>query len=151
MNSISTSRIVPYTCEEMYNLVNDIETYPEFLPWCQNSIVHECDDNEVKATLVLSAKGFTQSLTTHNLMQKNKMIEMKLVEGPLKHLESFWRFEDVSDNPNESKPQCHIFFDMEFEFSNRFIRMALEPFFDSVSNTIVNSFLARAETLYSKK
>ncbi len=149
MNSISTSRIVPYTAQEMFTLVNDIESYPEFLPWCKSSTIHQRTDDEIRATLVLSAKGFTQSITTHNRMQKDKMIEMKLIEGPLKHLESFWRFE-MMENSTEENPKCHIFFDIEFEFTNRFIRMALEPFFDKVAETMVGSFLDRAEAIYKK-
>lgn len=150
MNSISTSRIVPYTCEEMYTLVNDIKAYPDFLPWCTTSAIHEQNDDELKASLTICVKGFTQSFTTHNRMQKNKMIESKLIEGPLKHLESFWRFE-AHEESTEANPRSHIFFDIEFEFSNRLVRMAMEPFFDKVAETMVGAFLERAESLYARQ
>jgi ribosome-associated toxin RatA of RatAB toxin-antitoxin module len=150
MHSFNTSKIVPYTCEEMYTLVNDIENYSLFLPWCQDSIIHESSEDEIKATLIVFAKGFTQSLTTHNRMQKNKKIEMHLIDGPLKHLESSWRFEKIAEPENILAPQCHVFFEIEFEFSNRLIRMALEPLFDMISNTIVNAFVERAKVLYPR-
>lgn len=149
MTAINTSKIVPYTAQEMYALVTNIEAYPDFLSWCVGSTVHHQTEDEAKATLVISARGFTKSITTHNRMQKNKMIEMRLLEGPLKHLESFWRFESL-ENSTETAPQCHIFFDIEFEFSNRFIRMALEPFFSKITDTLVDGFMARAAALYPR-
>jgi ribosome-associated toxin RatA of RatAB toxin-antitoxin module len=151
MQSISKTQIVPYSSEEMYNLVNAVETYPEFLSWCSQSVVHHRTEDELKATLVMSAGGFTQSITTHNRMQKDKMIEVRLVEGPLKHLESFWRFENIDTPDTTSNPiQCHIFFDIEFEFSNLFMRMTLEPFFSKVADTLMENFCARAEALYKR-
>ena len=148
MHAINTTKILPYTPQEMYALVNAVETYPEFLSWCTSSTVHYQTEEELKATLVMSAKGFTQSITTHNRMQKDKMIEVRLVEGPLKHLESFWRFESIEE-PGAA-PQCHVFFDIEFEFSNRFIRMALEPFFSKIADTIIDDFSNRANVLYKR-
>lgn len=151
MHSISKTKIVPYSPEEMYNLVNAVETYPEFLSWCSQSVVHHRTEEELKATLVMAAGGFTQSITTHNRMQKDKMIEVRLVEGPLKHLESFWRFENVdTPDPSSTIPQCHIFFDIEFEFSNLFMRMALEPFFSKVADTLMENFCTRAEAIYQR-
>lgn len=149
MHAINTTKVVPYTPEQMYALVNAVEAYPEFLSWCTQSTVHYQTEEELKATLVMSVKGFTQSVTTHNRMHKDKMIEIRLVEGPLKHLESFWRFEHM-ENSTEEAPRCHIFFDIEFEFSNRFIRMALEPFFSKIADTIVEDFSNRADALYKK-
>lgn len=148
MHSISKTKIVPYTPEEMYSLVNAVETYPEFLTWCSQSIVHHRTEDELQATLVMSAGGFTQSITTHNRMQKDKMIEVRLVEGPLKHLETFWRFETI-ESPN-TPIQCHIFFDIEFEFSNFLMRMTLEPFFSKIADTLMENFCSRAEALYKK-
>lgn len=149
MTAISTTKIVPYSPEDMYTLVNDVKAYPDFLSWCLNSTIHEQSEDEMKATLVMSASGFTKSITTHNRMQKNKMIEMRLIEGPLQHFESFWRFERI-EGPAENPPQCHVFFDIEFEFSNRFIRMALEPFFNKIADTIVDAFSDRADALYQQ-
>lgn len=149
MNSISTDKILPYTPHEMYTLVNDIEKYPEFLPWCSESVIHEQYEEELRATLVLSASGFTKAITTLNRMQKDKMIEMRLVDGPLKHFESFWRFESVPSTDGTTE-QCHVFFNIEFEFTNRLIRMALEPFFNKVADTMVDAFSKRAEALYKK-
>lgn len=147
MHIIKTNKAVPYTAEEMFALVNDVAAYSEFLSWCTESTVHSQNTDELKATLGLAVSGFTQSITTHNFMQPHKMIEMRLVEGPVKHLQGFWHFEDHSTPDN---PFCNIVFEMEFEFSNRFLRMMLEPFFNKVSDTIIDAFSTRAETLYRK-
>ena len=152
MHSISKTTIVPYTPQEMYSLVNAVESYPEFLTWCSQSVVHHRNEEELKATLVMSAAGFTQSITTHNRMQKDKMIEIRLVDGPLKHLESFWRFESIEppSNTSTSTPHCHIFFDIEFEFSNFLMKMTLEPLFSKIADTLMENFCTRADTLYKK-
>lgn len=161
MNTYCKSAVVPYTSKQMYELVNDVEAYPEFLPWCTKSEIHHKTDDEIRATLTMSVSGFTQSLTTHNRMEDNKMIEIRLIDGPLSHLEAFWRFEamDVSDDATmeerekmdvDNMSPCHVYFDISFEFSNRFIKMALEPFFSKVSDTIIDAFTSRAEILYPK-
>ena len=151
MHQISKTKIVPYTPQEMYDLVNAVENYPEFLSWCSQSVIHHRTEEEVKATMVMSAAGFTQSITTQNRMEKDKMIEIKLLEGPLKHLESFWRFEEIEPKDSTStSPHCHIYFDIEFEFSNLFMRMALEPLFSKIADTLMDNFCARAEVLYKR-
>ena len=93
--------IVPYSTEQMYDLVNDIESYAKFLPWCISSRVLSRDEDEVYATLVLSYGGFRKAFSTCNRLQKNKMIEIRLVDGPLSQLEGFWRFEATSETSSQ--------------------------------------------------
>lgn len=135
---------VTYTCEQMYELVNSIEEYPEFLPWCTASEILKSTDNEIIATLNLSKGGLTKSFTTINRLQKNKMIEVRLVEGPFRHLEGFWQFENLP-SANSSR----ISFYLEFEFRNLFLEMALGSLFNQVANTLVDSFIERAHTKYA--
>lgn len=141
MSVVKRSRIVPYSCEQMYTLVDDVERYSEFLPYFEKTIVHHRDDDEVQATLVVTAVGMQKSFTTRNRLQKNKMIEIRLVDGPFSHLEGFWRFDDVPEG-------CNISLDLEFKFSTRMLSMLLEPFFEQVTNTMVDAFCTRAETLH---
>lgn len=141
MTVIKKSRAVPYTCEQMYRLVNDIERYAEFLPYFSKSVVHHRDEDEVQATLEVSAGGFNKSFTTRNRLQPNKMMEIRLMDGPFKRLEGFWRFDALKEG-------SLISFDLEFEFSGPVFSMVLGPVFEQVSNKMVDAFCDRADVLY---
>ncbi len=141
MTIVKKSREVPYYCEQMYKLVNDVERYGEFLPYFQKSLVHHRDEDEVKATLVIMAAGMSKSFTTHNRLQTNKMIEIRLVDGPFSHLEGFWRFDETAEG-------CHISFDLEFDFAGRMMSMLLGPVFEQVTDKMVDAFCDRAKDLY---
>lgn len=141
MTIVKRSRAVPYTCEQMYRLVNEVENYSEFLPYCTESKVSHRDADEVQATLVIGAAGMSKSFTTRNRLQVNKMIEIRLVDGPFSHLEGFWRFD-------EEDKGCRISFDLEFEFAGKIFSMLLGPVFDQVTDKMVDAFCDRAETVY---
>jgi ribosome-associated toxin RatA of RatAB toxin-antitoxin module len=143
MNNVKKSRIVPFSCEQMFNLVNDVENYSEFLPYCSKSMVNYRDEDEIQATLVITAAGISKSFTTRNLQQHNKMIEIRLIDGPFKHLEGFWRFDEVPQG-------CQISFDLEFEFAGRMFSMLLGPVFEQVTDKMVDAFCDRAETKYGQ-
>lgn len=143
MTVVKKSRTVPYTCEQMYNLVNDIKSYDDFLPYFSHSEVHFQDDDEVQATLTISAAGMSKSFTTHNRLQRNKMIEIRLVDGPFSHLEGFWRFEEEGDG-------CTVLFDLEFTFASGMFSMFLEPVFEQVTNRLVDAFCERAGEVYGQ-
>ena len=140
MTIVKKARVVPFTREQMYNLVN-VERYGEFLPYFSQSLVHHRDEDEVQATLVIEAAGVSKSFTTRNRLQANKMIEIRLVDGPFSHLEGFWRFDDAPDG-------CLISFDLEFVFSGRMFSMLLGPIFEQVTDKMVDAFCSRAEALY---
>jgi len=140
---VKKSRTVPFSCEQMYALVNEVENYAQFLPYCSESIVHHRDEDEVQATLVIGAAGVSKSFTTRNRLQANKMIEIRLVDGPFSHLEGFWRFDD-------SEEGCVISFDLEFEFAGRMFSMLLGSVFEQVTDKMVDSFCDRAEVIYGK-
>lgn len=144
MTIIHRSAIVPHTPEEMYLLVNAIEEYPTFIPWCHGTEVHSRDDDEIHATLHFEGGGMRKSFTTCNRLQKNKMIEMRLVNGPFKHLEGFWRFEQQSNG-------CHVQLDMEFELASKLMALAFGPVFNQVANTLVDAFSKRAVEVYGDR
>ena len=143
MTVVNKSRTTPYSCEKMYGLVNNVEHYAEFLPYCSESIVHHRNEDEVQATLVIAAAGMHKSFTTRNLLQTNKMIEIRLVDGPFSHLQGFWRFDEVDDG-------CLITLDLEFAFAGRMFSMLLGPVFEQVADKMVDSFCERAEALYGQ-
>jgi len=145
MTIISKSAMVPYTPAEMFALVDDIESYPGFLPWCSGTQVLERNDDEVRATISLSKSGVNQSFTTCNRIQKNKMIEMRLVEGPFKHLQGYWGFDPLGENG------CKVSLDLEFEFAGRVLDMVVGPVFSQVANSLVDSFQKRAVDVYGKR
>lgn len=141
MTVVKKSRIAPFTCAQMYKLVNEVEHYAQFLPYCSESKVHHRDQDEVQATLVIGAAGLSKSFTTRNCLQENKMIEIRLVDGPFTHLEGYWRFDAVDGG-------CKISFDLEFEFAGRMISMMLGPVFEQVTDKMVDAFCDRAEAMY---
>lgn len=136
---------MPYSAAEMYALVDDIEAYAEFLPWCDASRVLSRNDEEVRGMLALAHGGVHKSFTTLNRLQKNKMIEIRLVEGPFRHLEGFWRFEALAENA------CKVRLDLDFEFANKLVALAFGPVFNRIANTLVDAFCKRAVDVYGKR
>src|SRR5262245_22918754 len=123
MTIINRSTIVPYSAEQMYQLVNDIKSYPEFLPWCTKSTILSENEDEVHATLILNYGGLQKAFTTCNRLQKNKMIEIRLVNGPLSQLEGFWRFETLSTTSSQ------VVLDLEFEIAHRLFNLPFQAIF----------------------
>lgn len=144
MTVISRSALVPYGADKMYALVDDIPSYPRFLPWCRSAEEVSRSVDEVEASLELAKGGVQKSFTTRNRLQKNKMIEMRLVEGPFKHLEGFWRFDALDENA------CKVSLDIEFEFSSRILSVTLGPVFAQITNSLIDAFLKRAQDLYGR-
>ena len=145
MTQISKQALLHYTPQEMFALVDDIPAYPQFLPWCSESHELSRSEDEVTASLTLAYSGINKSFTTKNRMQAHKMIEMRLVEGPFKQLQGFWRFEPLGE------AACKVSLDLEFEFSNKIMGMAMGPVFSQVANTLVDAFSKRAESVYGKR
>lgn len=142
MTIIAKSALVQHSASDMFALVDDVSSYAEFLPWCGGSEELSRDDDEVKASVVIAHSGLNKSFTTLNRLQKDKIIEMSLIDGPFKHLHGFWRFDVLSEEA------CKISLDLEYEFSNRLIGMVVGPVFGQIANTLVDSFCQRAEVMY---
>lgn len=142
MPNISKSALVPYTAAQMFDLVDKVSDYPEFLPWCGGSEELSRNEDEVNASVTISHSGINKAFTTCNRLQKNKMIEMELVNGPFKHLHGFWRFETLSDSA------CKVSLDLEYEFSSKLLGMAVGPVFNQIANSMVDSFCQRADKIY---
>ncbi|MGV6859476.1 MAG: type II toxin-antitoxin system RatA family toxin [bacterium] len=143
MAQINRSAIVPYSPMDMFTLVDDVPRYPEFLPWCTGATEHERDEDCVKATVELSKGKLKKSFTTLNRLHRNKMIEMRLVDGPFKQLEGFWRFDPLKEGD-----ACKVSLDLEFEFSSRIVAIAIGPVFTGVASSLVDSFVNRAKLVY---
>lgn len=142
MHTLKRNAIVPYTKRQMFELVNSIEEYPRFLPWCHHTEIISKTDKEIVATLDVNWKGIHKSLTTRNLLYPDDRMEMTLVNGPLQHLDGIWQFYSLNEQA------CKIALDLEFEFTGRFIDKLFQPVFQHIANTLVDAFCKRATELY---
>ena len=145
MTEISKTTLVPYTSNEMYVLVNDIESYPSFLPWCTEAKILSQQEESLTATLSMALGKIKQSFTTENTMQDGSRIDIQLIEGPFKHLSGYWRF------IQEDEQSCHIHLHMHFEFKNKIIKHTLGKAYYKVMDTLVESFVQRAQQVYGNR
>lgn len=145
MPTVSKTALVSHSAADMFRLVDDVEAYPQFLPWCGGARVISRNEDEVHAGVDIAYGAVRKSFTTRNRLQKNKMIEVRLVEGPFKHLEGYWRFDSLGESA------CKISLDMQYEFSSKLIGLAVGPVFSQIANTLVDSFCQRANALYGKR
>lgn len=143
MPIIRESLEMPYTVEKMYDLVNNIDAYSEFLPGCTESKILTKDEDSIQAKLTLSGGGFSKSFTTSNRLQRNKMIEISLINGPFHQLEGFWAFE-----PTEKG--CKVHLSLEFEIANHLLAFAFSPVFEQVAHKLIQAFSDRAKQLYGE-
>ena len=126
----------------MYALVEDIEAYPQFLPWCAAAAVHERRPGRTKATLTIGVAGLRHSLTTLNENRPGEAIDMRLVEGPFRRFAGEWRFVPLAPHA------CRIEFTLQYEFSSRALRMLLAPLFDGIADSMVDAFVRRASQVH---
>ncbi|MEN8107060.1 MAG: type II toxin-antitoxin system RatA family toxin [Pseudomonadota bacterium] len=145
MEKINRSALLPYTPQEMFVLVSDIESYPDFLPWCTGTRVLSREYDEVRARIDFSVSGMTRSFTTRNRHQVNKMIEIQLVEGLFSRLTGCWQFEPLGEEG------CKISLFLEYDFSSRMLGMVIGPVFSQIANTLVDSFQKRAIEVYGPR
>jgi ribosome-associated toxin RatA of RatAB toxin-antitoxin module len=126
----------------MFELVNGIEDYPRFLPWCQTSRILTRTDQEVVALLEISWKGVHKQFTTRNSLFPYERMEINLVNGPLQHMEGIWTFQSLN------MQACKVLLDLEFEFTGGLIDKLFQPVFQHIANTLVEAFCKRATELY---
>ena len=141
MEVVHRSAHVPYTARQVFDLVDDIEHYPEFLPWCTAAQVKERQSDYTIASLTLEKKGLRKRFTTKNTVEVGRKLEMHLVEGPFKHLYGVWTFEPTDNG-------CQVTVSLEFDFASRIIAMLLGPIFNHAANNLLEAFVARAHALY---
>jgi ribosome-associated toxin RatA of RatAB toxin-antitoxin module len=143
MKEIARSAIVEHSAAQMYALVDDIEAYPRFLPWCLEARVEPLGDKK-RATLTVGLRGIRQSFTTLNDNRPAETIDMRLVTGPFKHFSAAWRFTPLSEHG------CEIAFSVRYQFASRALSKLLEPLFDEIADTMVDVFKRRADELHSR-
>lgn len=142
MTTIYKQAIVPYTPQQMRVLVEAIENYPIFLPWCRSTRVLSRTATEVQATIELARGVIHKSFTTRNRTLDNQRIEISLIEGPFRSLTGHWTFVALGDQG------CKVSLNLQFEFSSPLMSAGLGPVFGQIANTLVDAFCKRAAQLY---
>ena len=146
MTVINKSALVVYSPEQMFLLVDGVNEYSEFLPWCANSEVLHREEDKVEARIDINHSGFKNSFSTRNKLSSFDTIEMELLKGPFKYLIGTWSFEAIGD---EAPPQgCKISLHLEFEFSNKIVGMTFGKIFGKIASSMVDSFTDRASKIY---
>jgi len=129
----------------MYALVNDIESYPDFLPWCTSAEVHNRSEIHLLATVGIAAGKVRQKFTTENTMRPGHFIHMQLVEGPFKFLRGEWTFQNISEGTSV------ISLSIDFEFKSKILKLALSGTFNRIMDSMVDSFSKRAREIYGHR
>ncbi len=143
MTKIKRTAIVPFSAQQVYDLVNDVANYPQFLPWCANSEVLQQTDTEMLASLEVQKGNFRQRFTTCNELDIPVSIIMRLAKGPFSALRGEWHFMELNAHA------CRINFELDFAFNNQLIAMTLTPLFRQIANTIITAFAERAAEVYA--
>jgi ribosome-associated toxin RatA of RatAB toxin-antitoxin module len=127
----------------LFALVDEIESYPRFLPWCREARI-ERHGARTRATLIVGLRGIHQSFTTENQNRPVQSIDMRLVEGPFKEFSAAWLFTALRPDA------CEIAFSLRYQFASRALGKLLEPLFDEIADTMVDAFTRRADELYTR-
>jgi ribosome-associated toxin RatA of RatAB toxin-antitoxin module len=144
MKRIARSAIVEHPASELFALVEDIEAYPQFLPWCREARVRERNAGRTVATLTVGLKGVRYEFSTENSNRPPEAIDMRLLEGPFRCFEAHWRFHALGPRA------ARIEFSMAYELAGRLVARALAPVFDSIADTMVDAFKRRADQVHAK-
>jgi ribosome-associated toxin RatA of RatAB toxin-antitoxin module len=128
----------------MFSLVDDVQLYPQFLPWCTKATVHFRVENTLEATLELQRADLSKTFRTRNTSSGQEAIEMQLVDGPFSYLEGHWTFTQLGESGSK------VALDLQFEFSNSVVDTLFGPFFEDICNSLVDAFTQRADDVYGE-
>lgn len=141
MREVKRSALVAEAPERMYRLINDIESYPEFVPYCTAARVQSRTESEVVATLTIKRGPLRAEFTTRNLLERDRRVSMIFVDGPFRVLEGLWTLTPLGD------AGCRVELDLRFEFANRLAGALFEPLFEDTAASLVDAFVKRARAL----
>jgi ribosome-associated toxin RatA of RatAB toxin-antitoxin module len=145
MIHVDRSALVGYSAQTMYALADDIESYPQFLPWCDGAEYAAREPGRTVATLHINFHGLKNQFTTENIHQLGKRIDMKLVSGPFRSLQGSWSFTDLGTNG------CKVELSLHYEFSSPVLEAAVGPVFRSIAESFVEAFVRRADEKFGRK
>ncbi len=136
---------MPYSANQMYQIVNAVDEYPDFLPWCASSKILNQSENSMEASVLMKKGKLNHSFSTHNTLTINEIIHMQLIDGPFKTLSGDWLFTQLSEQGSKIELR------LNFEFSNRIIGLLIGPVFTQIADSLVDAFCQRAHQLYRKQ
>lgn len=142
MHKIERSALVNHSALDMFNLVNDVCSYPEFLKWCRTSKVVSESETEMEAELEIAWKILHKMFTTKNSLKKGESIQLELVSGPFKSMKGEWFFKPLREDA------CKISMDIEFEFKSSISNMVFSAIFSQICDSLMGSFIKRADEIY---
>ncbi len=142
MALVEKSVLIERSAEEMFALVDHVEDYPRFLPWCSQTRVEFRDEKKTVATLHISYLSVKSHFTTENEKEIPLRMSLRLVDGPFRRLEGLWRFKPLAENA------CKIEFHLSYEFSSKIFEKIIGPVFSQITNTFVDAFVKRADEVY---
>jgi ribosome-associated toxin RatA of RatAB toxin-antitoxin module len=142
MARVEKSVLVAHTPERMFELVDRVEDYPVFLPWCGGTELKSRDAGHTVATIHIAYMGIRQSFTTENTKTHPREMRIKLLNGPFSELEGDWSFFPLGD------AACKVEFRLQYEFSSRVLETLLAPVFSHITHTFVDAFVKRADEVY---
>ena len=145
MASINRSALVESSAEQMFGLVNDVDSYPQFMQGCSHAKVISQDENELIGELCLSKAGISQRFTTRNQLHRPTHIDMELVEGNFSNFSARWSFDALAESA------CKVSLQMDFEFNSSIVDFAAEKLFSSSANNLVDALVSRAHKIYGQK
>jgi ribosome-associated toxin RatA of RatAB toxin-antitoxin module len=147
MKTVHKSVLIWYSAAEMFGLVTDVASYPQFLPWCnQASVLDETADG-MTAKVDMSIAGLKQSFTTRNVHEKDRRVSLTLVNGPFSHLDGDWSFTPLGDGTQRA---CKVEFTLNYDFSNATLASLVGPVFDKIAGSLVDAFVKRASQVYGE-
>jgi len=143
MTIVQKSALVKFSARQMFDLVNDIEAYPQFLPWCSGSRIIKRGEDMVEAEIIISKGGFKKAFSTRNKIDLGGKITVSLLDGPFSYLEGVWNFMPLREDASK------ISLDLEFEMSSKLASLAFGTVFHQICNTMVGAFTSRAKQVYA--
>lgn len=142
MRIVDRHAMVPYSADQMYALVDHVEAYPEFLPWCTASELVSRDEAELVASLTIGYGALNSAFTTRNELQPPTSMNMQLLDGPFNSLEGRWEFVPLGDEG------CEVSLRVSFDFKNAMQDMLFGGAFETICNELIDAFVKRADDLY---
>lgn len=143
MARVEKSVLVAHSPERMFELVDRVEDYPDFLPWCGGTELKVRDEHRTVATIHIAYLGIRQSFTTENTKTHPREMRIRLQDGPFSELEGAWSFLQLGNDA------CKVEFRLHYEFSSRMLETILAPVFSHITNTFVDAFVRRADEVYA--
>jgi ribosome-associated toxin RatA of RatAB toxin-antitoxin module len=144
MTRVEKSALVKFSAQQMFDLVNDIESYPKFLPWCSGTRILSRHENVIEGEISISKGGFEKKFSTRNTLKFGQKMVVELLDGPFSHLTGEWNFLPLREDASK------ITLDLDFEMSGVLANLAFGAVFNQICNTMVSSFTQRAKEVYSE-